>query len=217
MRGSREVLRGIAPFPQPQQKRNPGGDCFACAMTAVVRAEFPDRPIQFEQVWEAWKVEASDGSKVLSNSWPTCWTAAHALGDDYRMECRYDLVRPETRMEWFSQAWGQVMAPEEEWSYRLEAWLSAGWLAMVEVNLSGGGPFTEDLRHNVTDHFIVLDGMRHYWKAHEAVSGAWSLKHDAHVVCSARGCYWIGVRDLLLKHGANGLFLMRRALPMEPL
>lgn len=210
----REVLRGIEPFPQPQPKRNPGGDCFACAMTAIVRAEYPERPIPFDQVWETWRVETVGGDMALSNGWPTCWTAGHRLGDGYKMECRYDLVRPETDISTWSHAWGHMTAPQEEWSHRLEAWLAAGWLAMAEVNFAGSGPYAADLRANATDHFVVLDGIRHYWKPHTAVSGAWSLEHEAHVVCSARGRYWIDVRDLLLKHGANGLFLMRRAMEM---
>lgn len=201
-----ERVAGVQPFYQPAPARNPGGDCFACALTAAVRHLVPERPVEFDTVWECFLIEPyGGGPKVLSNSWPTMRTAIYALGQHgYELETTKDLVS-EVRPDSWSHAWG-LEIPEMAWAYRLEAWLAAGWVALAEVNFQGSGPWTGEYQ-NTIDHFVVLDGVRHYWKKHD--SGV-SLEHDVHVVCSARGAYWIDAGDLLRKHGTAGLTLVRR-------
>lgn len=204
-----EILRNVAVFPQPSPPKNPGGDCFACSLKAAVDALYPDRPIPFNVVWEAFKVDAYGGGKVLSNTWTTMERAAQALVEhDYRLAVRHDIALATINLEYWSHSWG---LPHEEglWAYRLEAWLAAGWLALAEMNFAGAGPVTADGSRNGTDHFVCLDGQRHFWRAHATVQGASSLEHETHVVCSARGAYWIDTADLLRKHGVGAIILIR--------
>ena len=204
-----EIIRNIAPFPQPVPNKNPGGDCFACSLKAVIDGLFPERPIPFDAAWESFKVEAYGGGTVLSNTWPTMRRAIASIRDrGYDLQTRHDIALVAVDIETWSYTWG-LSINEEEWSYRLEAWLSAGWLALAEVNFAGTGPITPNGYRSSADHFVCLDGQRHFWKPNLEFGGA-SLDHETHVVCSARGAYWINTADLLRKHGAAGLILVRK-------
>lgn len=204
-----EVLLNVQPFMQPTPKRNPGGDCFACALTAAVRYLYPDNPVDFNRAWDGFIVESSDGTPMLSNTWSTMWCAACSLHPDYPMEVRHDLVMPTWEIERHGNCWWRPRIMPE-WAYRLEAWLSAGWVALTEVSLEPHGPLLPDGRENMNDHFVVLDGQRHFWKDIAHFPGAKSLAHETHVVCSAKGAYWIDTDQLLHKHGAAGLYLLRK-------
>lgn len=209
------ILLGVKPFPQPSPAKNPGGDCFACALKAAVDHLFPEKPADFDIVWNAFMRETSSGDQQLSNTWPTMRSAPYQLHrHGYSLEVHADLVMPSFNVEVWSHSWWQ-MEPENEWAYRLEAWLAAGWVALAEMNFAGAGLFSPDGTMNTIDHFIVLDGQRHYWQRHATLQGAASLEHETHVVCSARGAYWIRTRDLLRKHGVAGLRLIRREKAME--
>lgn len=209
----REILVNVERFPQPLPKRNPGGDCFACALTAVVRHLYPEKLIDFNVAWEAFLVESSDGTKVLSNSWATMGhTAPYALYEHgYRLEIYKDIVQREVDLERNSHAWFRSK-PAQDFSKHLEAWLSAGWLAIVEMAIDGGGPYTPQGQANHTDHFVVLDGQRGFWEQDKNVPKAQSWKNETHVVCSAKGSYWIDTGDLMQQHGVAGLILFRRGL-----
>lgn len=203
-----EVFRGVAPFPQPSPARNPGGDCFACALTAAVRALYPEHPIAFEAAWDAFKAKNSSGDEVVSNSWGSFERAVWRLRElGYALELRHDIVTPRVDLRHWSHAWWFAI-PDDEWAYRLEAWLAAGWIALAEMDFDGKGPYTPEGYVNSIDHFVVLDGQRHLWKRLEHTSGS-ALEHETHVVCSARGAYRMRTHDLLLKHGVAGLTLVR--------
>lgn len=211
------INRGVKAVAQPSPARNPGGDCFACAMTAGLRALFPNTEIDFNKVWECWQVEQRqlDGSMktFLSNTWSSARTALynarHSL--DLPIEIRADIVAknfndPE---RWPHSFYGAF--PGYEWALRLEAWLSAGWLALAVVNYAGNpsrGEWKDGYRMS-DDHFVLLDGVRSYWKGRE---GSASLAYEIHVVCSAAGGreYWITLDDLLQVHGAGAWWLFRR-------
>lgn len=204
-----EILLGVKPLMQPQPHKNPSGDCFACALKAAIDHLYPERPVNFDAVWNAFKVTPyGGGEKVLSNTWPTMCIAAYALRDQgYDLDVHADIVTPQFEVDHHSHAWFR-MHPTMEWAYRLEAWLAAGWLVLVEINYAGAGPYNQDGTSNNADHFVVLDGQRHFWKRFE--TGGASLTHETHVVCSARGAYWIDTHDLMRKHGVAGLRLIRR-------
>lgn len=203
-----EFLRGVAPFMQPKPARNPGGDCFACALTAAVRSLYPDRPLAFDSAWECFKAKNSSGDEVVSNSWGSFEAAVWRLRElGYPLEFRRDIITPRVDLSHWSHAWWFAI-PDGEWAYRLEAWLSAGWIALAEMELDGKGPYTPEGCINVIDHFVVLDGQRIGWESMSG--GGQALEYHTHVVCSAKGAYWMRTRELLLKHGVAGLTLIRR-------
>lgn len=202
-----QICLNVEPFRQPSPNRNPGGDCFACALTAAVRFFYPDQPVAFDTVWETFMVECAGGGKSLSNTWPTMQRAPYRLKEHgYPLDVHVDIVRPTFDTKW-SHGWWQFL-PDGEWSYRMEAWLSAGWLALAEMNYAGKGPVNPDGTVNDPDHFVLLDGQRHFWKEHPTLPAV-SLSHETHVVCSAKGAYWIDTRALLARHGVAGVTLVR--------
>jgi hypothetical protein len=205
----REFLLGIQPFPQPSPHKNPGGDCFACALTAALRHLFPERPLEFEVAWNYFMAEVyKSDQKQLNNTWPGMRRAMYqANSDGYRMSITSDIVRPNFDAEKWSHAWFQFV-PVPEYTRRLEAYLRAGWVAVAEINYAGVGPSTPDGKLNGTDHFVLLDGVKWEWVPFE--SGGGFHREYVHVVCSAKGPYWIQTHDFLVKHGAAGWWLVRR-------
>jgi hypothetical protein len=206
-----EICHNIEPYMQPSPARNPGGDCFACSLTAILRHIFPDNPPEFDQVFDYFYTESISGKPVLDNIWSGYRMAVcNAKEDGYDVEIRNDFVVPIYDPDTFSHNWWSVF-PSETWCRRLEAWLSAGWIAVAEIDSEGRGPMREDGKLNVANHFIAIDGIRTYWKDMDcSIVGAKRLAHDIHVVCSSKGAYWIDERDLLQKYGAAGLWLIRR-------
>ena len=205
-----QILLGVKPFLQPSPSRNPGGDCFACSLKAVVDHLYPDRPVSFDHAWEAFQVTSHDGSPVLANSWATMsWSAPHNLSEHgYSFEVHRDIVYPTIDLEHYSHSYG-FPVDDQEWSKRVEAWFSAGWVAIVEQSYKLQPPTTPDGKKNWTDHFVVLDGQRSFWqKSKDGTSSR--LEHETHVVCSAKGEYWIKTSTLLHMHGVNAVVLLRR-------
>jgi len=155
-------------------------------------------------------VETSGGGRVLSNSWPGMRAALYAsIAQFGQLEILSDIIDLKFEPEVWSHAWFGGVSPSVGYSNRLEAWLRAGYVAFSEINFAGEGPVVNG-GWNTTDHFILIDGVRHYWRPHQIVKGAASAESDVHVVCSARGAYWIDTRDLTFKHGAAGWWLARK-------
>lgn len=201
----REVLLGVQPFMQPSPARNPGGDCFACAVTAGLRHLFPERPIAFDAAWDLF-VDPKSGR--LSNTWHTMRSAlyrAHSLG--YETEITADIVDPRFDPERWSYAWWSHF-PELRYAHRLEGWLRGGWFALTEISFAGGGPLTSDGFHRPTDHFVLLDGIRH--AREDLGDGCSGVRQYVHVVCSVKGAYWMRLLEFLMNYGGSGWWLCRR-------
>ena len=212
----RSVLLGVQPFMQPSPTKNPGGDCFACATTAMLHHLYPERPPSFEQVWDYWLQEDRGHGRTLANTWYFARQAFYnGHRDGYRVEVMSDFVQPRYDPERGSHPWWNVI-PEFTWARRLEAFLCAGWVAFAFINVAGSGPFDAEMRFNSPDHFVLIDGIGY---ADEVLSRdesgkprSWRTTEWVHVVCSAKGAYWIRVSDLLVKHGASALWLVRRGV-----
>jgi hypothetical protein len=220
-----QVCHNVIEYLQPHQKRNPGGDCFACATTAIIKHLFPEKEVDFDKIWSAWKcAQDTKGNKVLSNTWHGLQQVFPALswddqyGGPFKTEQRIFFPYPRFDFRNYSCTFGVSASlnnlQEQEWAYGVEAYLAAGWIGMVEINMHG----IEETKWNQmshSDHFVVIDGQRHFWHYtdHEydgKKSWSGTLKHETHVVCSAKGPYWISTRELLAKHGAGAVYFVRR-------
>lgn len=201
-----EICLGVQPVMQPSPNRNPGGDCFACALTAVLRYVHQRPDIPFDACYDFF---VPVKSQTPHNSWPgmraALYTSIASFGE---IEIYADVVRPDFEPETWSHAFGNVL-DGHRWARLLEAYLRAGWVALTEINHAGAGPVI-DGKWNVTDHFVVLDGIRHFWQRRADLPGCASLDAEVHVVCSARGSYWQNVREFQFKHGGNGWWLVRK-------
>lgn len=213
----REVLLGIKPFPQPHPTRDPGGDCGPCALKSIIDHLYPDRPVAFEATDNLWQTPAHGGGTIRS---PT-WLCAHRHLPLNARELGYDIEahilfrQPTFDTDHFPGEWWTHM-PMEGWTLDLEAYLSAGWVGLVPINAAGSGPQSPDGKWNGTDRWVVIDGVRQAEVEYTSDPGngptTWKAKeYEVHVVCSARGTYWIGVRQFLMRHGAAGVILYRRA------
>lgn len=199
-----EVCAGVEPVAQPSPARNPGGDCFACALAAGLRHLFPDRAPSLNTAWDFFR----DDRGVLSNTWPGFW---HALGRaemaGLATERTRDRVQPRAlEIETWSYPWA-LEIDEGEYVRRLEGYLRGGWIAATEIRHEGGGPYTQEGLRRPTNHFVLIDGVRYGW---EREGGFGSLRHYVRVVCSAKGAYWIDADLFLRQHGGAGWILFRR-------
>jgi hypothetical protein len=201
-----EVCHNIAPFMQPKPDRNQGGDCFACALTAALRHLYPERPVTFDAAWEYFMVESVGGGRMLSNTWPGMRRALYnAHADGYRLEIANDLVLPDFNVDHHSYPWWQSL-PTTAYARRLEGYLRG--VAFTEIRFDGSGPRTPQGEIRATDHFVALDGLRMGW---EPIGEAGRvMRYHVHVVCSAKGAYWIGLDEFLLGYGGAGWWLCRR-------
>lgn len=211
----REFCHGIAPCPQPSPARNPGGDCFACALTAVMAHLFPEDPPAFDRVWEWFKTNylGETEKRALCNTWHGMGNAiSEAHRDGYDVEHLVDGIVPLPDFARSPAPFGMEIN-EQDYAYRLEGWLRSGWLALTEIEQhpTGKGPWRSDGYRRSVNHFVVIDGVRYGWEYEgEAGSRFGSMRFYARVVCSASGAYWIRVSDLLASHGAAAWRLVRR-------
>lgn len=207
-----EYCLNIVPYMQPKPHKNHGGDCFACALTGILRHLFPDSHPDFDTVWNYFmQPYYNSDKKGLSNSWSGMKKAVqNAEEDGYRVEYEYDIVRPtfDNIKTWSYTFFPHV--PSKEFTRRLEGWLRSGWVALQEINYAGAGYRNEKGRYNDSDHFVLVDGVREIWEQSERVEGASSLEFYVHVVCSTKGSYWINTRDFLIRHGAGAWLLVRK-------
>lgn len=208
---ARQVLLGVEPFMQPLPGKEEGGDCFACSVTAAIRHFFPERPLEFDAAWSYFTGHTVSGEPFLDNSWSGIRRAlSQVWKNGYAIETANDLVTPEWNPRQWDHAWWRTVPsiPTEEYCRRLEAYLCAGWIAFAAVDLYGRGPMLESGHPNNTNHFVLLDGVKYEREAAE--SGSRRAVPWVHVVCSAKGPYWITADDLLYKHGAAAWVLVRR-------
>lgn len=203
----REVCLNVAPVHQPSPARNPGGDCFACSLTAALRHVYGRDDISFDDCWECFKTERG----ALYNCWPGMRAALYAASGkfyDYgRLEIEVDFVQPYFDPQCFAHQ--RPTFDAGRYADRLEGHLRSGWIALVEYDHHGAGPVSEG-RWNAPDHFALIDGVRTFWKPVAAVPGASGEAHEIHIVCSARGAFWIDLDEFAFKHGAGAWWLVRK-------
>ena len=204
-----DICLNIEPFLQPSPARNAGGDCFACALLAGLRHLHPQQNWDFDRAFDAFKVESVGGSIVMNNSWIGMQQVLSAV--EPILNVTTDIAAPKIDLDVWSHAWFRG-GYCEEYVEKLAKYLSDGAVIFSEIMFSGTGPIGPRGGWNHIDHFVILDGIKEVWKEDKTSCGM-EFKthcHDIRVVCSARGAYWIDLRDLLHKHGAGGWIIARR-------
>lgn len=213
----REFCQNIEPWPQPQPCRNKQGDCFACAAAAALRFHYPESGITFDEVFSHFEQDTLGGGKTLSNTWTGMIRAMESFNQTIggRLDVRPYIVQPRMNAERFGHTWfvGGVM---KEYFMTLEGFLRSGWAVLTEMDMDAKGPFTAEGLHNTPNHFVLLDGIRQSWKPFQYKSSETGedktsrhLEEEVRVVCSARGVYWVTLKDLVYKYGAAGWVLCR--------
>lgn len=203
------IVAGVEPVPQPSTRLNPGGDCFACVVAAVVNHLCPDHAITIEQAFGLFAETTTTGTPTTGNTWVGMQKALQRARyeHDVPIVCRTDIIQPRFDPAMWAHDWFHS-EDATDFTERLEAWLSAGWVAIASYLFDGTGPYDGDLMGRSTDHFVLLDGARAAWE--DRGEGCSVLQHSVHVVCSVRGARWQTTRDLLRHHGVAGLILVRR-------
>jgi hypothetical protein len=201
-----EYCQGIEPVMQPSPSLNKGGDCFCCSLNAGLK--WLGREETLQESYDRFMADAYGGGKVLSNTWPTFYKA---LDNIYGIETVVEYIQPEFNLEWYSITFGNIK-PAGEYFRRVEGYLRSGWVIFIEYNYAGSGPYNpQNGSINHADHFAILDGVKALWEPTQTEGcRAWTLY--VHLVCSAKGAYWIKLDDLLIKHGAGAFIMARKEL-----
>jgi hypothetical protein len=208
-----EVITGVQPFMQPHPYKSEGGDCFACAPYAALRYLFLDKEFTFEDIWECCVQNYTDkGEPIIRRSWGVTHIALgkarQSLG--LGIEWMYDVVEPlHWREKIVGTAWYHRYPSDSEYINRLEAYLSSGWIALIEMAYDGGGPYKTNGQRNHCDHIALIDGVRSYWEKHESLKASYQ-KSEIHIVCSAKGAYWMPLKEAMESHGISGWLLLRK-------
>lgn len=197
------------PHPQPSPSRNPGGDCFACATFAIVRHLLPGQHCEdFHSIWERYQFEYEPNPDVTpgpnspthytQNDWLGYGRVLTKLGEEYGISHRYELIPPDYEPQRRNAPWfaGYLTS----WHNALAAHINAGHVLMGSIRFSATGQRHRGGLHD-TDHAILVDGWRTVWRPVGAVPGARRQDIEYHVVCSARGAYWIDQDELVWCHG----------------
>lgn len=204
-----ELCINVKPYPQPRPRKNPAGDCFACALTAGLRHLFPDSYPDFNTVFDYFLVPMSGGGKTISNTWygiQKAFTAA--IEDGYSLESKVEILLPDFELDKWSYTFYRCYPSAERYNNRLEEMLKDGWIALQSINYDGKGAINTNGTINDSDHFVVVDGVK---EQQETLSECCDiLQHYVHVVCSVKGGYWIKTADFMLKHGASAWLFIRR-------
>lgn len=206
-----EVCHGIDHEPQPSPSRSGSGDCFCCALTAAIRHLWPELGLGFDDVFAAHTREYSSGGEYTDQTWGSAQRSLYRLRQEHDLDfdAFFDIVQPSYgQPETWTYSWFSF-EPVGEWTRRLEGYLRAGYVAFAEVKFDGSGPYNAELQAYSPDHVVLIDGVRVGWESDDGGTSS-SKREYAHVVCSVKGGYWIGVRDLMRKHGTAGLWLVRR-------
>lgn len=198
----REFLLGVQPVMQPHPARNPGGDCFACSLTAAMRHLFPENPPTFDEVWSWFETEYSTGGKTTDNTWEGMRRAMMRGTNRCPVEMTADAIYHAPRAwEWPNDY--HMSLNEGAWSTRLDAWLRAGYVALCCISFNGHGPYDSEYRFGPCNHFVVVDGVR-------PKPDTTADHRQIHVVCSVKGAYWEDEMLLLRRDGAGAWWLVRR-------
>lgn len=225
-----EVLRGAKRFPNPLPPRNSGGDCFACATYSMVSLLFPEREdITWDALYKAWENPKFPGQ--LDNTWPHYLEVFDRMARLFELPVERGILFTPPFSAWDIErnepAW--FRAPGEIYWWRdLQAYLSAGWLAIAHVNQFGSGPYevgdpAQEGYIHTTDHIVLIDGARQarvrrpqpkwYMEKYPESEPTWDTwEYQVHVVDSARSDQsgWHEARLWLYRHGASALHIMRR-------
>lgn len=217
----REALADVKQVAQPEQRRNAGGDCFACSFAAVLNHLVPERTMDVDEaygVFNSITKYANSDRYACDNTHGGMLKALHhaRFALDYPIEHRTHILTPRFSMLDSHSAHGWYgFEPWGDFTQHLEAFVAAGWIAVASMLYDGRGQMVERPGEpwpsiRATDHFVVLDGTRELWEESESGDSS-SLNHYVHVVCSTgKGAYWIDTRHLLRGHGVAGLILVRR-------
>jgi len=206
-----EFCLNIEPHLQPYPKKNPGGDCFACATTAAINYLFPENKVTFDEVFEAFK----DKQGHLCNSWDFYHFAFYALcnhQNDRTVDIYTDCVLPNFYTSRFNPNFYHF-EPAREYTDRIEGLLRSGWVILTSISMSGTGPYDEKLMFKGTDHIVIVDGIKKVWVNQYDENNNFicaSQEEFIHVVCSAKGKFWVKGRDWFRKYGAAAWWQIRK-------
>lgn len=207
------ISHNIERFPQPEPLRNPGGDCFACALLSALRFLYPEKEFDFNKVWETYilKEESVDGTSFehLGNSWmhyPRVLKQCKEQLDLSDFTFRQNSCHPKfTSWGCTNGNWNRDHSQYGEYWHTLCEDLKSG-VVFIPINMMGEGPWKNG-RWNDTDHIVLIDGVR---ERRVPIDGGARIDWEVHIVCSRDRGGWKTVHELLDLHGAGAWYVLER-------
>ncbi len=173
-----EVCHGIEPVPQPQPARNPGGDCFACALTAALR--FLGADGGFDEVWPLFEAEYSDPA-AQRNLQRLREAVGAALDTDPRGDDHLEHARRRIRAERELERVYAEVAAEKPKTTTNNVWGRGG---MEHAVRKAGREFDLDLdvHYDLVEPSFQIDIWSHAWFWQEP-AGTWARRLEGWLRC----------------------------------
>lgn len=214
----KEIFLNVKQFPQPYPVKNQGGDCFACAFTAAFKHLFPEKDILFDNVFDYFKTTYYNSDKECLDN---CWCGYtrmlnNAINDGLNIEYKTDIIYPDfSETNRFPYSWFKFNVRSKMFE-KIFNLLSEKNLLIFTIDNGGRGPVYYDFNdnryyNNSTNHLVLVDGIKSCWEPIENLDNDCKAFHYyIHVVCSAKGCYWVKLDDFIDKYGAAAWWQIRR-------
>lgn len=184
---------------QPEHHLSPNGrgDCYVCSAHAILK-HF-GREYTLEQLYAHWcKLGASNGATYTQ----TCRFWRSVRGFDAVTDPPVDLdelIMP--------NGMGRSFFSVTAMAKRVRVYLEAGYLVHSQCLSTPRREIGWD--HPTSNHLVVIDGYREEFDLVEKMPGAQVLRSELHVVCSARGPYWIPVGEWVREQGGFEMWFVR--------
>jgi len=222
-----EFCHNVKPVRQPNPRVNPGGDCFACSVLAMMQYLFPEQELTMEYIHKVFTVKAHGGSDIFCNSWNGYDGVFHRLAygdDELGLDKRFEIEKrrflPPVNYENFDHhnfAWGGSVGNYSDYFWMVDAFVRADYILLVEVDYLGRGPMIEQdgkLVKNNTNHVILIDGTRRYWP-NSIDERCHTQQIEFHIVDSnirhKTNEYWLSAKSLVEDYGASGMWMVRKS------
>lgn len=211
------VFNNVKRYPQPSPGKNPGGDCFACALTAAVSWMYPENHPTFDEVWDCFKGEYHDGTIELMNAWHNYQNAFENINKlGYPMEYVADMYlpafKPSQRNYSFYHEYSTAIVSISKVFKLVSDYITKGYILYTAIDIEGKGPVHSG-RPNSSDHIVLIDGVRHWTRWREDFDfKAGDIIQEVHVVCSANeeNSNWRSIDDMIHKFGFASFWAIRK-------
>jgi len=182
-----EVVHEVHSLPQSSGRVMDGGDCGFCCLAGILSLPTILSAYEFLEsiITEDWKCR--DSMSIYR-----CKYFLLALGVEFK-----DF---QPSFKYYRKGLPPLPWDNHNWPAAICALLKEGnvFLTSVRFNRSAPPPPRSGME---SDHNVIINGYRQFWKDHPTVKNAKSLTKEIRVSCSVRGTYWIGWEELLYWHG----------------
>jgi len=197
------VTVDVDPLPQSSGKVLEGGDCGLCCIAGIFRLESIEAAYEYLE-----KRMPEEGG----------WKRRASL-DAVRRRFLFEHLGGEPFLppfDHYKDGMAEVPWDNCAWRDEFKKLVKDGTVILASIRFDKHHPPPPRSYEHETDHAVILNGWRQYWKDHPKVRGAKSMRCEVGVSCSVKGRYWVEWSELLYYYGFNGVTVTKAVHGREP-